>query len=87
MACAAAKVSRQGFYAWCSRHGAPPRAAEMAEAHLVSEIRGIHAESDGPYGSPRVTAELARQGRCVNHKRVERLIEPPRVSRREHQPA
>ena len=40
----------------------------------MSEIRGIHAESGGAYGSPRVTAELRRRGRCVNHKRVERLM-------------
>ena len=74
VACAVAGVSRQGFYAWQRRCEAPPRATELANAELVGEIRRIHADSGGTYGSPRVTAELARRGRCVNHKRVERLM-------------
>ena len=74
VACRAAKVIRQGFYAWHSRQSAPPRPAEVAEARLVGEIRAIHADSGGAYGSPRVTAELRRRGRRVNHKRVERLM-------------
>ena len=74
VACGVAGVSRQGFYAWQRRCGAPPRAIELAEAELVGKIRRMHADSGGTYGSPRVTAELARRGRCVNHKRVERLI-------------
>jgi transposase InsO family protein len=40
----------------------------------VAEIRAIHTESGGAYGSPRVTAELWRRGVKVNHKRVERLM-------------
>lgn len=73
-ACAVARVSRQGFYAWCRRSARGPSAAESAEAELVAEIREIHADSAGAYGSPRVTAELRRRGRRVNHKRVERLM-------------
>ena len=53
---------------------ASPSAAEVVEVELVREVRGIHADSDSTYGSPRVTAELRRRGRCVNHKRVERLM-------------
>lgn len=51
-ACAVARVTRQGFYAWCGRCAAPPSAAESAEAELIAEIRRIHAGSDGSYGSP-----------------------------------
>jgi len=53
---------------------AGPRAAEQAEAALVAEIRTIHVDSAGTYGSPRVTHELRRRGWRVNHKRVERLM-------------
>ena len=67
-------MSRQGFYDWQRRCAAPPRATELAEVDLVAEIRRIHADSGGTYGSPRVTAELGRRGRYVNHRRVERLI-------------
>ena len=73
-ACAVARVSRQGFDAWCRRSARGPSAAELSEAELVAEIRSIHAGSDGSYGSPRVTVELRRRGRRVNHKRVERLM-------------
>jgi putative transposase len=48
--------------------------AQQAEVELVAEIRRIHRESNGTYGSPRVTAELWHRGWRVNHKRVERLM-------------
>ncbi len=44
------------------------------EVELVAHIRQIHADSGGAYGSPRVCAQLRRQGVRVNHKRVERLM-------------
>jgi hypothetical protein len=73
-ACRVAGVTRQGFYDWCRRTEAGPSPAVADEEALVTRIRQIHAGSGGAYGSPRVTAELRRQGRCVNHKRVERLM-------------
>ena len=73
-ACGIAGVSHQVFYDWRNCQTAPPSATELAEVDLVGEIRRIHADSGGAYGSPRVTAELGRRGRCVNHKRVERLM-------------
>jgi putative transposase len=51
-----------------------PRTAEHDQAALVAEIRTIHRQSSGSYGSPRVHAELRRRGWRVNHKRVERLM-------------
>jgi putative transposase len=48
--------------------------AEQAETVLVAEIRAIHTDSHGTYGSPRVHAELGRRGWRVNRKRVERLM-------------
>jgi transposase InsO family protein len=53
---------------------ARPTEAERAEVELVEEICAIHAELDKSYGSPRITRELRRRGRLVNHKRVERLM-------------
>ena len=40
----------------------------------MSQMREIHDEFDKTYGSPRMTVELANQGKVVNHKRVERLM-------------
>ncbi len=71
-ACEATGVSPSAYYDWLNRpHG--PTEAEWDEAHLIDEMRDIHAESGEVYGSPRVTVELRRRGRPTNHKRVERL--------------
>ncbi len=74
MACKVAEVSRQAFCDWRVRVAAGPTDAELAEAALVEEIRSIHDEFDRTYGEPRITEELTRRGRMVNHKRVERLM-------------
>jgi len=69
--CRVLEVSRSGYYAWSSR--SPSKRAE-ANAALIDEIRRVHAESDGTYGSRRVHAQLRREGLEVNRKRVERLM-------------
>ncbi len=72
-ACRVAGVIRQGFYAWHKR-GRDLNVENHAEVELVAQIRRIHADSAGAYGSPRVCAQLRRQGVRVNHKRVKRLM-------------
>jgi len=72
-ACTAAGVSTSAFYAFTAREQGPS-AREHDQAALLAEIRTIHHESSGTYGSPRMTAELHRRGWGVNHKRVERLM-------------
>jgi transposase InsO family protein len=67
-------VTRSAFYAWAAKGEQGPRTAEHGQAALVAEIRTIHRQSSGTYGSPRVHAELRRRGWRVNHKRVERLM-------------
>jgi len=69
--CRVLEVSRSGYYAWSSR---PPSERAVANAALLDEIRRVHAESDGTYGSRRVHAQLRRDGHEVNIKRVERLM-------------
>jgi transposase InsO family protein len=66
--CALAEVSRAGFYRW--QH-APP--AADTDLDLRDEIQRIALEWPC-YGWRRVTAELARRGWAVNHKRVWRLM-------------
>jgi transposase InsO family protein len=71
--CRVLGVHRSGFYAWLGR--ADRRAdRSVQDDRLVEQIRQIHADTTGTYGSPRVTAELHAQGVVVNHKRVERLM-------------
>lgn len=73
-ACEAAGVSTWAYYAWAAQAAQGPSQVEQDETELVAQIRRIHADSDGAYGSPRVTRQLARNGRKTSHKRVERLM-------------
>ncbi|MBC2644671.1 MULTISPECIES: IS3 family transposase [unclassified Rhodococcus (in: high G+C Gram-positive bacteria)] len=76
--CRILEVSRSGFYRW--RTSAPARAERVrADQDLAERIRAIHADSDGTYGAPRVTAELREAGIEVNHKRVERVMREHRI--------
>ncbi|MFE5096479.1 IS3 family transposase [Streptomyces sp. NPDC056638] len=57
---------------------------------MAHEITVIHLAPRRNYGVPRVTAELRRRGRPVNHKRVERLTvveDPAPAGRLEEGPA
>jgi len=64
-------VSRSGFHAW-RRRAACDRT--LSDAWLTERIKQTHVQSRGTYGSPRVHAELRRQGIRVGRKRVERLM-------------
>ncbi|MGW1145475.1 IS3 family transposase [Streptomyces sp. NPDC002454] len=71
--CQALEVARSSFYKWRATRAA--RAArERADAALAERIRAVHAEWDGTYGRPRITAELHGDGERVNHKRVGRVM-------------
>jgi putative transposase len=73
-ACRAAEISSSAYYEWKEKDESGPTDARREEAELIAEIREIHADHDKSYGSPRMTAELRRRGRRVNHKRVERVM-------------
>lgn len=64
-------VTRAGFYAWRSRERSE---RERQNETLAAEIRAVHAESRGTYGSPRVHQALRRRGRRVGKHRVARLM-------------
>jgi transposase InsO family protein len=68
--CAVLEVARSSFYKW--RAGRAAR--ERADVALAERIRTVHAEWDGAYGRPRITAELRDDGERVNHKRVGRVM-------------
>jgi putative transposase len=54
-ACDLLEVSRAAFYQ--RRNGAPSQRA-ATDAELLEQIKAIHTESKGTYGSPRVHQEL-----------------------------
>ena len=71
LACRVAGVSRSGYYRW--RNAGPSERARSDES-LGVEIRAIHCEHKGRYGSPRIHRELRARGQRVGRKRVARLM-------------
>ena len=71
MMCRVLGLSASGYYAWRVR---PESLRAAANRALIEDIRLIHAESCGTYGSPRVHAVLRGHGRRVGRSRVERLM-------------
>ena len=64
-------VSPAGYYAWRAR---PESLRAVANRELVDDIKRVHHDTNGRYGSPRVHAELRAQGRGASRGRIERLM-------------
>jgi len=71
MMCRLYGVTRAGFYAWCKRE---PSCRQREDQELSAQVRRIHADSRGFYGSPRVAQQLRLDGRVVGRRRVARLM-------------
>ncbi len=69
--CRVLEVSRSGYCEWVKRQTS--RRAQ-ADLWLTEQIRLVHRNSRSTYGSPRVHAQLQKQGMRVSRKRVERLM-------------
>ena len=69
--CQVLEVTRSGYYAW--RNG-QETTRELANRLWTQRIERVYRDKQGRYGSPRVTAQLRREGHVCNHKRVERLM-------------
>ena len=82
-ACAVMGVSTSAYYDWHATGRQAAAERQRRGAALTAEIRAIHREHPD-YGSPRVTVELARRGRPVNHKRVEALMAAAGIVARRH---
>ena len=57
--CRVLMVSTSGFYDWLARE---PSGRDRQDEILGTHIRAIHRASNGTYGTPRVHAQLRRQG-------------------------
>ena len=71
--CRVVGASVSGFYAWLRAIPAVQNRAE-AEAELCGHIGRIFAARRRVYGSPRVHAELGREGRRHSRRRIEWLM-------------
>ena len=69
--CKVLAVSPSGYYAWRER---PDSRLKMANDRLTEEIKEIHAEFEGKYGSPRIYQELQAKKISCSENRVARLM-------------
>jgi putative transposase len=69
--CRVVGVSASGYYRW-RKHQESQHSRE--DRRLRVQIRAIHQQSRGVYGSPRIHAELRRQGVRCSRKRVARVL-------------
>ena len=74
--CRVLQVSRSGYYAWRKRK---PSQRQEANEKVVAEIKQVHEQSRGSYGSWRIYAALRRLGRQYNHKRVARPMRQHKI--------
>jgi putative transposase len=80
--CRVAGVSVSGFYAWL--HAIPTvQVRAETEAELRGHIGRIFAARRRVYGSPRIHAELRREGRRHSRRHVERLMREMGLSARQ----
>ena len=81
--CRVLGVSESGYYAWKVRTASRRQREDMI---LLAHIREAFGQSNGTYGSPRMTVDLQEQGLCVGRRRVARLMRDnglkPRQKRR-----
>lgn len=77
--CSVLDVSQSGLYDFRSR---PQSARSLENQRIVNEIKAIHEDVDGTYGSPRMTTELRAKGYDVNEKRTARLMQEEAISAR-----
>jgi len=69
------QVSRSGYYQHVKRRAATTLTSrQQRRADLTVKILDVHADSDGTYGSPRITGELRERGEVVNHKTVAKIM-------------
>jgi putative transposase len=57
--CQILNVTRSGYYAWRDR---PISARQQRRDKPLEQIKQVHRDSDGSYGSPRMTVELNEAG-------------------------
>jgi transposase InsO family protein len=69
--CDLLEVSRAAFY---QRLDQTPSARDASDAELTEQIKSVHDESKGTYGSPRVHQALRKQGVACGKRRVGRLM-------------
>ena len=74
--CRLLRVSRSGYYASKTR---PESTRAKQDRELIKEIKRIHMQSKGVYGSPKIRDELVDEGFPVGRHKVARLMRLERL--------
>jgi putative transposase len=69
--CKVLGVSVSGYFAWKNRGASTRQKEDMV---LLAHIRSAFAQSNGSYGSPRMTRELQDEGFAIGRRRTARLM-------------
>lgn len=69
--CKVLGVSTSGYFAWRNRDASARQREDMV---LLAHIRSAFAQSNGTYGSPRMTRELQDEGFAIGRRRTARLM-------------
>ena len=67
-------IDRRRYYEWAGAKQAGPGRRESRMAELVTQVRRLHAASDGTYGAPRIRADLVADGWQVSVKTVAKAM-------------
>jgi putative transposase len=74
--CQVLAVIPAGYYAWRQRKPSPRAVKRL---HLAEQIRDVHEQSHGVYGSPRVHRELVARGVQVCENTVARVMKREQI--------
>ncbi len=69
--CHVLEVKRGSYYAWRSR---PESQRSKENKVLTEEIKTVHEQSRGTYGSPRIHAVLNKKGNVCGLNRIARIM-------------
>lgn len=73
------KLSRSGYYK--SRQNKPGK-RELEEQQLVKEIKKIHQKGREKYGSPKIRAEMVKDGHKISRQRTKKLMDKNGLERK-----
>ena len=74
--CRVLQVSRSSYYIWLK---SKPSKRLLENKKLIEQIKIIHKQSKGTYGSPRITKELKARNYSVSRVRVARLMKKAKI--------
>uniref|UniRef100_UPI0012EC27F9 IS3 family transposase n=1 Tax=Paenibacillus zanthoxyli TaxID=369399 RepID=UPI0012EC27F9 len=69
--CCVLNVSRSGYYKWRSR---PESERARQHREWTENVKQAYAQSNGLYGSPKLTRHLKRSGIAISERTVSRIM-------------